>query len=109
MLASCQVRREVPFILELPCREIYSDLENHYCQHEKIVLQGIIDCYFEEEDGLVLLDYKTDYVPPAGVDSLKQKYSKQIYYYTLALEKLTGIAVKEKYVYFFQARQGISY
>jgi ATP-dependent helicase/nuclease subunit A len=109
MLASSQVRREVPFNLELPCREIYSDLENHYCQHEKIVLQGIIDCYFEEEDGLVLLDYKTDYVPPAGVDSLKQKYSKQIYYYTLALEKLTGIAVKEKYVYFFQARQGISY
>ncbi|NLM20260.1 MAG: helicase-exonuclease AddAB subunit AddA, partial [Peptococcaceae bacterium] len=109
MLASSQVRREVPFNLELPCREIYSELENHYCQDEKIILQGIIDCYFEEEDGLVLLDYKTDYVPPAGVGRVKEKYKKQIYYYTLALEKLTGIAVKEKYVYLFQARQAIRY
>jgi len=109
MLASGRIEREVPFNLELPCSEIFRELDEDSYREEKIILQGIIDCYFEEEEGLVLLDYKTDYIPPSGLESLKEKYEKQIRYYTLALETLTGKKVKEKYVYFFQARQAVKY
>ena len=66
---------------------------------EKILVQGIIDVYFEEADGLTVLDYKTDRVKTA--DELKEKYHAQLDYYAEALEKLTGKPVKEKIIYSF--------
>ena len=65
----------------------------------KILVQGIIDVYFEEADGLTVLDYKTDRVKTA--DELKEKYYAQLDYYAEALEKLTGKPVKEKIIYSF--------
>ena len=62
-------------------------------------MQGIIDVYFEETDGLTVLDYKTDRVKTA--DELKEKYHAQLDYYAEALEKLTGKPVKEKIIYSF--------
>ena len=62
-------------------------------------MQGIIDVYFEEEDGLVVLDYKTDRVRSAG--ELSEKYHAKLDYYAQALTQLTGRAVKEKIIYSF--------
>lgn len=101
LLASRKVNRELRFNIELPCNEIYEGISDVECQNETVLLQGIIDCYFEEADGLVLLDYKTDYVPAGKAQSLKDKYKTQIDYYTKALEMLTGKNVKEKYIYLF--------
>jgi len=70
-------------------------------QGETLLLQGIIDCYFEEPDGIVLLDYKTDYVAPGRMDSIRERYALQIRYYARALEMLTGKKVKEKVIYLF--------
>ena len=75
--------------------EIYSEDRSG----EKILVQGIIDVYFEEADGLIVLDYKTDRVKTA--DELKDKYHAQLDYYAEALEKLTGKPVKEKIIYSF--------
>ncbi len=72
-------------------KEIYKD--------EKLIIQGVIDCCFEEDDGLVLLDYKTDYV--TDIEEIKNKYKMQIQYYEKALNKITGKTVKEKYLYLF--------
>jgi ATP-dependent helicase/nuclease subunit A len=64
------------------------------------MLQGIIDCYFEEMDGLILIDYKTDYVNN-NTELIKERYKVQLDYYTKALENITGKKVIEKYIYLF--------
>ncbi|MCR5702607.1 MAG: helicase-exonuclease AddAB subunit AddA [Lachnospiraceae bacterium] len=66
-----------------------------------IVVQGIIDAYFEEEDGLVLVDYKTDKVDEGKEEVLAQRYKTQMNYYSKTLERLTGKPVKEIYLYSF--------
>jgi ATP-dependent helicase/nuclease subunit A len=94
------VHREVPFNMEISCTEIYKDLDaDKYGQH-MVMLQGIIDCYFEEDNGLILIDYKTDYVKN-DVDLIKDRYKLQIDFYVKALEKITGKKVIEKYIYLF--------
>lgn len=95
-----KVQREIPFHIELKSTEIYKDLPI-YCNEEMIALQGIIDCYFEEDDGLVLIDYKTDFVNEDNIEKITEKYRVQIQLYARALEKITGKRVKEKYIYLF--------
>lgn len=87
--------REQPFVMAVDACEIYPEDRSG----EKILVQGIIDVYFEEADGLTVLDYKTDRVKTAG--ELKEKYHAQLDYYAEALEKLTGKPVKEKIIYSF--------
>ncbi|HEX2924958.1 MAG TPA: helicase-exonuclease AddAB subunit AddA [Ruminiclostridium sp.] len=101
MLSSGRVHREIPFNIELPYSELYPELPDMSGYDDKILLQGVIDCYFEEEDGIVLIDYKTDYVPVGEEESMKEKYELQISYYARALELLTSKPVKEKYIYMF--------
>ncbi|MBU3197331.1 helicase-exonuclease AddAB subunit AddA [Clostridium algidicarnis] len=97
---SGNVKREMDFYMDIPSTIINKDLPKLY-ENEKIRLQGIIDCYFEEEDGLVLIDYKTDYVGEDGVEPIKDRYKIQLKYYEDALVKITGKKVKEKYLYLF--------
>jgi ATP-dependent helicase/nuclease subunit A len=87
-----QLYKEQPFV---DSGEIYPDTE---CRAQLLV-QGIIDVYFEEEDGLVVLDYKTDRVRTA--DELVRRYQSQLTYYARALSQITGKAVKEKIIYSF--------
>jgi len=91
----------VPFNIEIPCHELYRDMEDEACHGETLLLQGVVDCYFEEPDGIVLVDYKTDYVAPGNVETIRERYKVQILYYARALEMLTGKKVKEKYIYLF--------
>jgi len=93
------VYREIPFFIEIPTTELYKDLPKELYESEKVLVQGIIDCYFEEDDKLVLLDYKTDFVEDIG--KFKEKYNLQIYYYKRALEKMTGKSIKNTYLYSF--------
>ena len=65
------------------------------------MLRGVIDLYFEEDDGLVILDYKTDFVDENNKKEIIYKYKKQIEIYADVLSKLTGKKVKEKYLYLF--------
>lgn len=95
--ATGTLRREQPFVIGLPAREIYPESESE----ELVLVQGIIDAFFEEEDGLVLMDYKTDYIREDAKTELSQKYKGQLRYYRAALEKLTGKKVKEVWFYAF--------
>lgn len=105
MLASPAVNREVPFNIEIPCQEIVPELNPGCAWGETVLLQGVIDCYFEESDGVILVDYKTDYVAEGGEETLRERYSLQLSYYARALEQLTGKKVKEKYIYLFSAEK----
>ena len=71
---------------------------------ELLLVQGIIDVWFEEEDGLVVLDYKTDQVD--SPEELTEKYHAQLDYYARALERLTGKKSKRKDHLFLYAETG---
>ncbi|MCM1104788.1 MAG: UvrD-helicase domain-containing protein [Clostridium sp.] len=87
--------REQPFVLGLPA----SRLNAAFPESETVLIQGIIDVFFEEEDGLVIADYKTDRVQSAG--ELRERYQVQLDYYGEALARLTHKKVKQKLLYSF--------
>ena len=93
--------REQPFVLGVDASEIYPEDKSG----EKILVQGIIDVFFEEPDGLVVLDYKTDKVRSG--QELKEKYHAQLDYYARALEQLLEKPVKEKIIYSFTLQEEI--
>lgn len=124
--------KEQPFVLGVPAGEVYAeadvtengmfvgdgapmgngapmekimDAESGVAREETILVQGIIDVYFEEEDGLVLLDYKTDKVRKAS--DLAEKYHAQLDYYAKALHRLLEKPVKEKWIYSFTLKEEI--
>ena len=68
---------------------------------ETILVQGIIDAYFETDEGLILVDYKTDKVERPDGSDLIEKYRVQLDYYAEALTRLTGQPVVEKLIYSF--------
>ncbi len=77
--------------------DVYPEMKGE--EPETVLVQGIIDVYFEEPDGLVVLDYKTDRVK--SEEELKEKYQGQLEYYARALEQITGKRVREKAIYSF--------
>lgn len=87
--------REQPFVMGISA----SRLGQEFPDSESVLIQGIIDVFFEEEDGIVLLDYKTDAV--SSLKELWNRYETQLDYYSQALLKLTGKPVKEKILYSF--------
>ncbi|WP_238906375.1 helicase-exonuclease AddAB subunit AddA [Clostridium sp. YIM B02506] len=95
-----EVNRELAFYTEISALNFDKTLPREY-ETERVRLQGVIDAYFEEEDGIILLDYKTDYVGEKGVEEIIDRYRLQLDYYEEALEKITGKKVKERYLYLF--------
>lgn len=66
---------------------------------EKVILQGIIDAFIMEEEGIILVDYKTDRVKDG--EELRNRYQKQIELYSKALEQILGKKVKRRVLYSF--------
>ncbi len=79
----------------------------------QVMVQGIIDCYFEEGDQLVLIDYKNSYVNPENrehaIETLKANYEGQIEIYREALETIRKQPVVEAYLYLFSENRAIAY
>jgi len=86
MLASKQIYREFKFCVDLPASEL-----GYEATDETVLMQGVIDCCFVEDDEFVIIDYKTG--------SLKDKYKKQLELYRRCLEISTGKSVKETHIY----------
>jgi ATP-dependent helicase/nuclease subunit A len=93
--------REQPFQIEIPSKLYDSSLNGSY-DGEKMILQGVIDCFFEDEDGIVLLDYKTDKV--SSIEKIVEKYRLQLDLYAEAIEKITKKTVKQKFLYLFSVK-----
>ncbi|HEY8394634.1 MAG TPA: UvrD-helicase domain-containing protein [Thermaerobacter sp.] len=102
-----RVRREWMFTLGLPASEVYPDLPPDVAGGEIVVVQGVIDCFVEEEDGLLLLDFKTD--EPAGrpLEEMARRYHTQVRLYRRALEEITGRPVREAYLYFLAVGEAV--
>lgn len=93
--------REQPFVLGISASQLKAELP----QEETVLIQGIIDVFFEEDGELVVADYKTDAVREAA--ELVRRYQVQLDYYAQALERLTGKRVKEKIIYSFALEKEI--
>ena len=99
--AEQKLYRERPFVMGVPVKDIYPEQLKTVETSERILVQGVIDVYFEEEDGIVLLDYKTDRIPKGqmGEEMLIKRYKTQLDYYQTAIERITGKKVKDKILY----------
>ena len=70
-------------------------------QGEHILLQGVVDCALLEEDGITVIDFKTDYVTEATLADVVSRYRIQVQTYAKALERIYEQPVKGKYLYLF--------
>ena len=94
--------REQPFVIQRSASMLDDGWKN-----ETVLVQGIIDAYFMEEEEIVLVDYKTDRVKRGQEQKLIDLYHVQLEDYARALERMTGKRVKEKIIYSFTLQKEI--
>jgi ATP-dependent helicase/nuclease subunit A len=94
--------KEKQFVMGIRASEVLKEFDSQ----ELVLIQGIIDVYFEEEDGIVLLDYKSDLVKTEK--ELIKRYKVQLDYYQRALEQMLGKRVKERIIYSLSLGKEIS-
>ncbi|PLS18793.1 helicase-exonuclease AddAB subunit AddA [Bacillus sp. M6-12] len=100
-----KIKREVPFTMAVPASEAYSDWQDG---DEIVIVQGVVDCIFEDEQGIVLLDYKTDTITgrfrngfEGAREILADRYRVQLQLYTKAIEEILKKKISERYLFFF--------
>ncbi|HEX7056935.1 MAG TPA: helicase-exonuclease AddAB subunit AddA [Bacilli bacterium] len=105
LLNASTVLREVPFSLAVAAGELHREISGDVAR-EPVLLQGVIDCMFKEDDGWVLIDYKTDRV--AGrLQQAVANYRRQLELYAAAVERILRQPVVAKALYFFDGAQAV--
>lgn len=100
------VYRELPFSLGIPAGELHPELSGDSAT-KPILMQGVIDCLFEIDGNLHLLDYKTDRVTTTPAD-IGERYRKQLELYARAIEQMTGRKVAQRILYLFDGGHTIT-
>jgi ATP-dependent helicase/nuclease subunit A len=90
------VKREFKFSLLSPAHRFFPGGGD-----DEILLQGVIDCFFEDVGEFVVVDFKTDQVTKETIEEKAKQYIPQLDTYAEALERITGKRVKERIIYFF--------
>ncbi len=91
-----EIHKEEPFYINIDANTIFDDAE----EGETILVQGIIDLYYIDKEGkLILVDYKTDYVPDGDISKLEEKYKVQLDLYKKALEDALGRKVDKAMIW----------
>ncbi len=103
IMASNQVHREMRFLTEIPAARFNEGLGGI---DANIIVQGAVDLCFVEDDGIVVLDFKTDRVK--DMKALSLTYGEQLDIYSKACEKIFSKPVKEKIIYSFHLSDFIS-
>lgn len=93
-------KREVPFSCMFPAGRVYARPDDQLAG-EPILIQGVIDCLFQDERGLTLLDYKTDRIVKDGLAKAAERHRFQLELYAEAVALTLGRKVDELYLYFF--------
>lgn len=76
--------REQPFVMKVDRKE----LDASWSGDETVLVQGIIDAYFLEDEDIVLVDYKTDRIVRGEENKLIERYKTQLEDYASALERM---------------------
>jgi ATP-dependent helicase/nuclease subunit A len=95
------MQREWPFTLALPAEEIYpqAQLSSHN-QMEMVLVRGIIDCFFETDAGIEIIDFKTDKITASQCRDRAQIYSSQMLIYRRAVKTILNKPVAQIHLYF---------
>ena len=104
ILHAKQVLREYRFTVEIPSGEVQPGLPETLAG-EPVVMQGAVDCAFEEDGSLVIVDFKTDHTKDEA--ALWERYRAQLALYRRALAVCTGLPVKECLLYSFYLNREI--
>ena len=96
MAASPVCRREFKFSILTPASAYFSN-----GGEEELLLQGVVDAWFEEEDGVTIVDFKSDRVSPGGERSRAEEYRPQLDAYSSALSTILNRPVKRRVLWFF--------
>ena len=91
------VKRELRFLQSLPAAEL--GYENA-APEDKITVQGVADCVFEDNGKLYILDYKTDYVE--NIEELRERYAAQLLMYKRLLSVSLGREVAGAVIWSFR-------
>ena len=94
------VVREFKFSVLDDAKRYASDVEN-----ESILLQGVVDCALIEEDGITIIDFKTDTVTEETLPSLVDSYRLQVQTYAYAMERIYKLPIKSAMLYFFRLQR----
>ena len=97
MARAVECRREFKFSVLLPACEYYDGAG----KGEAVLMQGIIDAWFEKNGELTLVDFKSDRVSLASQKNRAEEYREQLQAYSRALEEMTGKPVCRKVLWFF--------
>lgn len=89
--------REFKFSILDPASRYGDNLEE-----EQVLLQGVVDCALLEEDGITILDFKTDRVTCDNVKDIAERYRPQVEVYAESLTRIFEKPIKAKYLYFFR-------
>ena len=104
ILAAKTLKREFKFSLLCPASEYFPDGEG-----EQVLLQGVVDCYLEDENGLTVIDYKTDRVhSKAEAVKRAEHYRGQLNAYARALERILRKPVREKLLVFLSVGETVA-
>jgi len=102
VLSADSIRREFKFSLLVPASDYFPDGGD-----ETILLQGVVDCCFEKQGELTVIDFKTDYVNKENQNERAESYKPQITAYARAMERITGKPVKRRVLYFFRTDSAV--
>ena len=97
MCAARECRREFKFSLLVPAREYEPQAE----AGEEVLLQGVIDAWFDDGDGVTVIDFKSDRIQPGGEALRGEEYRQQLSAYSRALEEILGRPVRRRVLWFF--------
>lgn len=96
LLSACEVDREFKFSLLVPAETYFPNVEG-----EEVLLQGVIDAWFDDGTGITVIDFKSDRIISGGEDAAAERHRSQIEAYSQALEQILNRPVKRKVLWFF--------
>ncbi len=98
-----EVLKEYRFISKIPAYELNEEIKLN--SHEYSIVQGVADCVLIYDDGLVIIDYKTD--SSTSAEYYKKEYSRQLLMYSKALSQIFKKPVLKCIIYSFKMQQCI--
>ena len=104
MLQAPHMEREFHFSLLCEAGDFFPGAEG-----EQVLLQGVVDCFLEDADGITVIDYKTDRVKTrAEAEARARAYTGQLRAYAAALRRICQKPVKECLLYFLHAGETVA-
>ena len=98
MRSAHDLRREFRFTLLSEAAEWFPEA----APEDRLLLQGVVDCFFVTEGAITIVDYKTDRVTAEEVPARAEEYRPQLRAYAAALERILGLPVRRSVLWFLR-------